>query len=71
MRRECLAVVWATVSAASAVLAQRRGGQPPAREITQIHGDLYNVSGGANTVFLLTADASSSAIRSAPSRPPG
>jgi len=56
MRREFLAVVLAAVSAAAAVLAQGRGGQAPALEITQIRGDLYYVNGGANTVFLVTPD---------------
>jgi glyoxylase-like metal-dependent hydrolase (beta-lactamase superfamily II) len=37
--------------------AQARGGQPPAREIVQIRGDLYFVRGGShNTVFLVTPD---------------
>jgi len=56
MRQNVLAMVFVAVSAASAVLAQGRGGQAPAREITQIRGDLYYVSGGANTVFLVTPD---------------
>ncbi len=41
------------LAAASVVLAQGGGA---AREITQVRGDLYFVSGGANTVFLVTAD---------------
>jgi glyoxylase-like metal-dependent hydrolase (beta-lactamase superfamily II) len=36
--------------------AQGRGGQARAREIVQIRGDLYYVSGSANTVFLVTPD---------------
>ena len=56
MRRELLAVVVAVVSAAVALFAQGRGGQAPVLEITQVRGDLYYVSGGANTVFLITPE---------------
>lgn len=56
MRRELVAVALATVSVAAIVLAQGRAGKAPALEITQIRGDLYYVSGGANTVFLVTPD---------------
>ena len=56
MHRTYLVVVLGGVAAVSALFAQGRGGQAPAREITQIRGDLYYVSGGANTVFLVTPD---------------
>lgn len=56
MRRAFLAIVVMMVSTAWIVFAQGRGGQAPAREIVQIRGDLYYVSGGANTVFLVTPD---------------
>jgi filamentous hemagglutinin family protein len=56
MRRGILTMAVSAIAVASAGLAQGRGGQAPAREITQIRGDLYYVSGGANTVFLVTPD---------------
>ena len=55
MRRVLVAVVLIIIAAPCIVSAQGRGQARP-REIVQIRGDLYYVSGSANTVFLVTPD---------------
>src|ERR1700687_191958 len=56
MRRVLVAVVLTIIAAPWIVSAQSRGGPTRPREIVQIRGDLYYVSGSANTVFLVTPD---------------
>src|ERR1700733_9845425 len=56
MPRALVAVVLTIIWAPWIVSAQGRGGQARPREIVQIRGDLYYVSGSANTVFLVTPD---------------
>jgi len=56
MRRNLGRVVLTIIAAPCIVLAQGRSEQARPREIMQIRGDLYYVSGSANTVFLVTPD---------------
>jgi glyoxylase-like metal-dependent hydrolase (beta-lactamase superfamily II) len=56
MRRIILALILMLISTAWMVMSQGRGGQARPLEITQIRGDLYYVSGSANTVFLVTPE---------------
>jgi glyoxylase-like metal-dependent hydrolase (beta-lactamase superfamily II) len=56
MPRALVAVVLTIVGAAGIVWAQGRGGAARPLQIVQIRGDLYYVSGSANTVFLVTPD---------------
>ncbi len=51
-----LKMVLAIAGASCIVSAQGRGGQARSLQIVQVRGGLYYVSGGANTVFLVTPD---------------
>ena len=56
MPRALVALALTVIGTPAIVSAQGRGGQARPREIVQIRGDLYYVSGSANTVFLVTPD---------------